>query len=228
MTVSAGADCLGYYTGVFSPDGTVVVANGFTGALHCWRGLPAPADAPSARPIPPPPSTAMRRLMAVPTVHRSLQAASLHQAEHTAQGDDSDDVSSAPATTTLMAQPLPSAVGHCGAVVDACWGVDDECLLTASADQTVRIHAHNTDGAWYELARPQVHGHDFHAVAAIQQPHAPERFMYASASEEKVIRVFVPPRTFAQSLALLRGQEWRGGRRGRRARRDSARAGAVE
>ena len=109
-----------------------------------------------------------------------------------------------------LALPVPAAVGHCGAVVDACWGVDGECLMTASADQTVRVVGQDTSGHWYEFARPQVHGHDFHAIAAIPQPGQPGRFMYASASEEKVIRVFVAPRAFVQSLAHLRGQQWQG------------------
>ena len=34
---NAGATNLGYYGGVFSPDGTAIQAHGFTGALHLWR-----------------------------------------------------------------------------------------------------------------------------------------------------------------------------------------------
>ena len=33
----AGANHLGYYTGVFSPDGSGIAAHGFSGALHIWR-----------------------------------------------------------------------------------------------------------------------------------------------------------------------------------------------
>lgn len=33
----AGASSLGYYGGVFSPDGRRIAANGFTGALHMWQ-----------------------------------------------------------------------------------------------------------------------------------------------------------------------------------------------
>lgn len=32
----AGANNLGYFTGCFSPDGTSIMAHGFTGALHLW------------------------------------------------------------------------------------------------------------------------------------------------------------------------------------------------
>ena len=41
----AGASSLGYYGGVFSPDGRRIAANGFTGALHMWQR----PDAPSSR-----------------------------------------------------------------------------------------------------------------------------------------------------------------------------------
>lgn len=33
----AGVNHLGYYTGVWNPEGSAVVAHGFTGALHLWR-----------------------------------------------------------------------------------------------------------------------------------------------------------------------------------------------
>lgn len=32
----AGASHLGYFSGRFSPDGTAIVANGYTGAFHMW------------------------------------------------------------------------------------------------------------------------------------------------------------------------------------------------
>ena len=33
----AGANNLGYFTGCFSPDGSSIMAHGYTGALHLWR-----------------------------------------------------------------------------------------------------------------------------------------------------------------------------------------------
>ena len=33
----AGPSHLGYYTGVWAPDGAGILAHGFTGALHLWR-----------------------------------------------------------------------------------------------------------------------------------------------------------------------------------------------
>lgn len=142
-----------------------------------------------------------------------------------------------------------SASGHFGPVVDACWAADGACLLTASEDQTARITAQLHTGRWCELARPQVHGHDFSCVAALPGPPAsiqptdqaspdaaanqatttsdsgngdssngdssdatsaslrlPPRYLYASGSEEKVLRVFEAPRTFHDTLAMARGQ----------------------
>lgn len=150
----AGADCLGYFSGMYSPGGEAVLANGYTGALHLWQQTQAEASG------------------------------------------------SRGAATGVTA--VPSLVGHTGAVVDACWAVDGACLLTAGADQTVRITTQDTGGHWLECARPQVHGHDFHAVVAIPTP-GQQTVLYASASEEKVIRIFQAPGAFLQSLALLRG-----------------------
>lgn len=41
----AGANNLGYFTGCFSPQGTSILAHGFTGALHLWKrpGQPLPS-----------------------------------------------------------------------------------------------------------------------------------------------------------------------------------------
>ena len=39
--------------------------------------------------------------------------------------------------------------------MDMAWGVDGQCLLSASADQTLRITA-QCRAHWCELARPQV------------------------------------------------------------------------
>jgi elongator complex protein 2 len=109
-------------------------------------------------------------------------------------------------------------------VVDACWAADGGCLLTVSTDQTARITTRLADGHWCEIARPQVHGHDFSAVAALpcaapatRDGDAPEqsggagqgtpapRYLYASGSEEKVVRVFEAPRAFLHTLASARG-----------------------
>eukprot|EP00887_Chlorella_sp_A99_P005490 scaffold1.g5490.t1 len=151
----AGTLRLGYYTGVFSPDGASILAHGYTGALHLW-----------AR-------------------QRNGGLAPRH-----------------------------ALGGHYGPVVDACWAADGGCLLTVSADQTARLTARAAGGRWCEIARPQVHGHDFSCVAALPPPPPGAPFLYASGSEEKVLRVFQGPRAFEGTLALARGRAPAGGAHG--------------
>jgi hypothetical protein len=70
--------------------------------------------------------------------------------------------------------------------------------LFSSLDQTTRIHGavsktdENSDSckAWYELSRPQVHGHDLLDAAFLD----PLKFI--SIADEKVARVFEAPRGF--------------------------------
>jgi len=143
----AGSNALGYFGGVFSPDGSAIVAHGFTGALHLWRRSAA------------------------------------------GQWEAAQCVG-----------------GHFGAVVDCCWALGGDCLLSASTDQTARITTVR-DGSWFEVARPQVHGHDFSCLAALPQREggALTGFKYISGSEEKVLRVFQAPAAFASSIHRLRG-----------------------
>jgi elongator complex protein 2 len=101
-------------------------------------------------------------------------------------------------------------------VVDACWAADGACLLTASIDQTTRISTRRQDGHWCEIARPQVHGHDFSTLTAIpccheQQQGQQPRYLYACGSEEKVVRVFEAPAAFLDTLAMARGRPVSGG-----------------
>ncbi|KAL4430983.1 hypothetical protein ABPG75_006239 [Micractinium tetrahymenae] len=174
----AGANHLGYYTGAWSPDGSGIAAHGFTGALHIWRRPHGDAAGSSAGGV------------------------------ETSDGEENGWL------------PQHGLGGHYGPVVDACWAADGACLLTVSTDQTARITTRLAGGHWCEVARPQVHGHDFAAVAALPalavapagsggccQPGAQlERFLYASGSEEKVVRVFEAPRAFRDTLALARGR----------------------
>ena len=102
----------------------------------------------------------------------------------------------------------PAAGGHAGAVVDVAWiGDTGTALLTASTDMTARLHARvavegGGDAAWCEVGRPQVHGHPLAAVAPL-----PHTLIYASASEEKVVRVFAAPAAVVESLALAAGAD---------------------
>lgn len=152
----AGASCLGYYGGVFSPEGDHILAHGFTGALHMWREEKGPPDA-----EPGPSSSALSTW-----------------------------------------SPIHAPGGHFGAVVDQCWSVGGRYLLTVSEDQTARLWG-RVEGQWCEVARPQVHGHDFSCVASIPPSSCSDQYRYASGSEEKVIRVFEAPLVFLETLRVI-------------------------
>ena len=104
-------------------------------------------------------------------------------------------------------------------IVDACWSHDGEFLLTASTDQTARIFSkfrkRDSDSrltdTWCELARPQVHGHDFSCLALVPYRKACDKdevlYVYASGSEEKVIRIFESPETFLDTLQIAKGRD---------------------
>ncbi|KAL7063750.1 hypothetical protein AAHC03_0558 [Spirometra sp. Aus1] len=113
-----------------------------------------------------------------------------------------------------------SLTGHAGPITDLTWsptvlgkdskiklsgdGYDCErplYLLTASKDQSIRLHALFRTGGfgcsppvstWRELARPQVHGYDMNAIACLDALH------YVSAGDEKVARVFSATAAFVQ------------------------------
>lgn len=111
--------------------------------------------------------------------------------------------------------PYWAVGGHFGPVVDAAWGVDGGCLFTVSTDQTARLTTRiTTPGSssnkseWCEVARPQVHGHDFSCVAALpcRDGDGSHTYIYASGSEEKVIRVFQAPRAFSDTLDFAHGR----------------------
>ena len=162
---------------MWHPNGTAIIAHGYTGALHLWQ-----------------------------------------------RTEDGGLI------------PEPSVGGHCAPVVDACWGGDGGCLLSVSIDQTARMSTKlKVSGRWCEIARPQVHGHDFSCVAALPTTNtntssslnkgenggengggvtsgqsfsktATRRCVYVSGSEEKVLRVFEAPGAFDETLAMARGQ----------------------
>lgn len=203
--IHAGSDSLGYYTAAASADASCIITNSYTGALHAW-----------------------------------------------CRDKDPCATNLSPSLPPLLPQPF--VTGHWREVVSHAWAIDGQCILTASADQTVRLHACTHGGGsssfggdlcdgdsssreWFEFARPQIHGHDFHALAEIKRPPLGARrarnrkskgggagtssnvdgpvlgsawqYMYASASEEKVVRAFLAPEVFVKSLAELRCVKWK-------------------
>ncbi|KAL0111799.1 hypothetical protein PUN28_013171 [Cardiocondyla obscurior] len=100
--------------------------------------------------------------------------------------------------------PHPAPGGHFSEVVDLCWDLKGRFLITASTDQTTRIHApwkDDSEELWHEIARPQVHGYDMTCLA-ILAPH-----MYASGADEKVVRIFTATSTFKNQLKSLANVE---------------------
>ncbi|KAJ1896131.1 Elongator subunit elp2, partial [Kickxella alabastrina] len=99
--------------------------------------------------------------------------------------------------------PLAAPSGHFGAARDVCWTPCGHGILSASSDQTTRLFAHGSGGlgAWFEVARPQIHGYDLRCA---QFRTAAE---YVSGAEEKVVRVFRATQHFARGWAALTGHE---------------------
>ncbi|KAJ2952462.1 hypothetical protein O0L34_g6771 [Tuta absoluta] len=100
----------------------------------------------------------------------------------------------------------PSVVcgGHFNAVEDVRWEPEGRYIMSVSADQTTRVHApwRRADGLgteWHEIARPQVHGYDMASLALVTAT------TFASAAEEKVIRVFRAPANFTHNFENITG-----------------------
>lgn len=94
--------------------------------------------------------------------------------------------------------PLYSITGHSEPVTDLAWEQSGKYLLTVSQDKTCRLHSIAArDNKWYEIARPQVHGHEINCVAAI------DSLRFASGAEEKVVRVFGSTRFFIKNHDAL-------------------------
>nr|XP_022902436.1 probable elongator complex protein 2 [Onthophagus taurus] len=91
--------------------------------------------------------------------------------------------------------------GHFGEVTDLGWEPKGEFLISASADQTTRVHApwktESNTITWHEIARPQVHGYDLSSLAILS------RYKYASGAEEKIVRAFQAPTNFVENFKRI-------------------------
>ena len=109
-------------------------------------------------------------------------------------------------------QWLPSVgvSGHSAPVEGIAWDPTGSYLLTTSYDQTTRAWAPwnrsgqpSADNAalqtWHEMARPQIHGYDLNCITPLG------KYGFVSGADEKVVRVFEAPRSFAMTLASLSG-----------------------
>lgn len=96
-------------------------------------------------------------------------------------------------------------------VVDSSWAHDGSFLLTVSTDQTARIFSScksEQSNIWCEIARPQIHGHDFSCVEMLKSDGGTYR--YTSGSEEKVLRLFESPQAFLDTLFVAHGKSVKG------------------
>ncbi|KAF5303387.1 hypothetical protein FQA39_LY09978 [Lamprigera yunnana] len=98
-------------------------------------------------------------------------------------------------------EPQVTVNGHFNEVVDLSWEPTGKFLLSASSDQTTRIHApwilQGKETTWHEISRPQVHGHDMSSVAFLPC------YKFVSGAEEKVIRVFEAPKNFLENFKRI-------------------------
>ena len=104
--------------------------------------------------------------------------------------------------------PAIGVSGHIEDVRGITWAKDGSYLLSASSDQTTRLHAEwKRDGkcSWHEFARPQIHGYDLNCIESIS------RTQFISGADEKLLRVFDEPRATADLLNELSGADAFGG-----------------
>ncbi|KAK0530646.1 Elongator subunit elp2 [Tilletia horrida] len=109
--------------------------------------------------------------------------------------------------------PRTAITGHMGPCKSLSWDPTGCMLLSCGSDRTTRLHARfrqrSTSASeaahtWHELARPQTHGYDLNGVAWIDQ------WSFASAADEKVVRVFTAPVAFVQTIQAAGGLDGAG------------------
>ncbi|KAI8793258.1 elongator complex protein 2 [Biomphalaria glabrata] len=109
-------------------------------------------------------------------------------------------------SATKMWVPQVTGGGHFGSVVDIAWSAEGgDFLLSASADQTLRLHApwvrKTHEPTWFEIARPQIHGYDLQCLAVL------DKYSFASGADEKLVRVFKAPRNFINNFCHICGHD---------------------
>eukprot|EP00842_Homolaphlyctis_polyrhiza_P005820 jgi/Hompol1/6239/HPOL_004898-RA len=98
--------------------------------------------------------------------------------------------------------PVIGISGHESSIESLSWDPTGAYFMSASLDQTSRVFApwvRNGMRSWHEIARPQIHGYDLNCIAFVH------KYQYISGADEKIVRVFDAPRTFAMTLQNITG-----------------------
>jgi elongator complex protein 2 len=105
-------------------------------------------------------------------------------------------------------EPRATVSGHLKHVTDVSWDPKGRYLVSASHDQTARLWApwieNGVSRGWFELARPQVHGHDINAISMLAGSY---EHVLVSGADEKTVRVFGGTGSFVASLQNVSGAE---------------------
>lgn len=99
-----------------------------------------------------------------------------------------------PGVLEMLARPAPG--GHFAAVTDLSWEPNGRYLLTCSVDKTARIFVEvdeEGEKSFVEWARPQIHGHAVYVAAFCSE----DGRRYVSGAEERMLRMFEAPGSFA-------------------------------
>ncbi|GLI63733.1 hypothetical protein VaNZ11_006797 [Volvox africanus] len=204
----AGASCLGYFGGVWGAGGSSILAHGFTGALHLWSQPPEAATTCAAsRGLWLPYHALGGHFGAVVDLGWGLDGGCLISVseDQTARvhtgvaGNRRGRVQGGREGGEEQREEEDATAGR------AAGGQQQEQQLR----QQHQLH-------WCEVARAQVHGHDFRCVAPVATPPGGP-YVYVSGSEEKVLRVLEAPQAFIDTLVALRGGEGSPGGRAIRA-----------
>ncbi|GIL68204.1 hypothetical protein Vafri_21466 [Volvox africanus] len=192
----AGASCLGYFGGVWGAGGSSILAHGFTGALHLWSQPPEAATTGAASSGPWLPYHALGgHFGAVVDLGWGLDGGCLISV--------SEDQTARVHTGVAGNRRGLVQGGREGG--EEQWKEEGATAGHAASGQQ-REQQQQQQLHWCEVARAQIHGHDFRCVAPVATPPGGP-YVYVSGSEEKVLRVLEAPQAFIDTLVALRGGE---------------------